>query len=778
MFFWYKKDSKSIVQIEPSVDERDRFFANLSHEVRTPVNGIVGFTQLLKETELSEEQNELVNTIHGSSMHLLTLVGDILDFSKINADKLELESVPFDLFHQVEDTVETYAALSQKKGIELGVYIDPEINPMLIGDPTKLSQVIGNLVSNAIKFTDALGEVSVSVTKVTEDQKKIALEFSIKDTGIGIEDDNKEKVFDAFVQANSSISREFGGTGLGLAISSKMVKLMGGKLKLYSSFGIGSDFSFTLKFEKTRSQERKIYHDFYMGLRAGLVLPKRGSSRVTDMNLGKNIDYLGVDFNIYYADELFAMESEDYPNILFVDHQYNSVDFEDLSKLGIKTILITTISSQNKLPIKEEYICKNLYKPINLTKVIRVFEDCTGDKNIAAAKPNPINKNFHGYRALVVDDNEINQKLLLRLLVDMQMDVEVASDGEEAVEFYKSIEFDIILMDMEMPIMDGMEAYKAILDYEEEHNKDHTPVIALTANVASTDIRAYEDAGMDGFVPKPIDIEVIVSYLNRYVAGKKLTQQINKVEQKFAGSKVLVIEENDIDQKLIERALASKDMSTVFVAGGINILDSYRDERFDLMFVNASTPVMNGAEITDQIRELERRLSLDRTPIIVMLPPESSDMHFGIYEEMGADGYIIKPLDIDEIKFQIDRYMEEDKHIEIKIDDNYTSDNLEEKDQPIEEVFIAEETDQLSEEDTTTELTEADKSPEEVLQKETYSYNLDDIVDTTKEVDKNKKDNSVETSKQVTKEEIKSIPSDDKKTSQYTITYIDIPLSK
>ncbi len=677
-----QSESPKPLVVRTPEDERERFFANLSHEIRTPVNGIVGFTQLLKETKLSGEQNELVNTIHSSSMHLLSLVSDILDFSKINANKLEFESIPFDLFRQVEDTVEVYAALSQKKRIELNVFIDPTITPMLIGDPTKLSQVIGNLVSNAIKFTEALGEVNVTVEKIHEDPKVINLEFSVKDTGIGIETQDQEKIFDAFVQANSSISREFGGTGLGLAISSKIVKYMGGELKLYSSFGVGSEFSFVLSFEKTRAKERKLYHDLYMGLEVGLLLPIIGSQKVVDSNLRKNIEYLGARFTTFYGNEILSLKKERYPDILFVEQQRNRADLEALSDLGIKIVLITILNAQEKPEVEAQYICKNLYKPLNLAKTIRALEVCTDDKHALSESAMEINKNFHGLRALIVDDNEINQKLLVKLLSDMQMDTEVASNGIEAIEFYKNIAFDIVLMDIEMPIMGGVEATQNILAYEREQGIAHTPLIALTGNVSTGDVQYYKVSGMDSAISKPIDVEVLIAHLNKYALGKNLVQHMEKGEQQLSGAKALIIEDNAIDQNLIERALASRGVESVAVVTGAGILDVYQSTPFDILFINASTPVMNAAETTKNIRTFESSTSMPSVPIVVMLSAESEEMHFNIYQEMGADGYLLKPLEIDEIKFQLDQYITQEE--EIAEASSGTEDTVEEE--PIEAV--------------------------------------------------------------------------------------------
>ncbi len=723
-------------------DDRDYLFANLSHEIRTPVNGIVGFTQLLKETTLTNEQNELVNTIHSSSMHLLSLVSDILDFSKINANKLEFESIPFDLFNQVEDTVEVYAVLAQKKQIELGVFIEPNITPMLIGDPTKLSQVIGNLVSNAVKFTEAQGEVQVCVEKITEDAETIALKFSVKDTGIGIEEKDQKKIFDAFVQANSSINREFGGTGLGLAISSRIVQYMGGELRLDSSFGVGSEFSFILNFQKTRAQDRKLYHDLYMGLHIGFLLPMQEMQKIVDIHLKKNLEYLGADFTFFFGSELFSMEKERYPDILFIDESRNRIDIASLSALGIKLVLIRTLESKK---IDTEKLCKIIYKPLNLTKTIRALEICT-DNSDKYNEDTIINKDFSNLKALVVDDNEINQKLLVKLLSDMQMDTEVASNGIEAIALCKNSSFDIIFMDIEMPEMGGIEATQKLLEFEREKKMRHTPIIALTGNISIDDVQKYKDTGFDSTIAKPIDIDILISHLDQYAICRNLVLHKEKKDQKFSGSRALIIEDNIIDQKIIERALARKGVESVSVVIGVEIVNIYKSTPFDIIFLNASTPVMNAIEIIKDIRSFEKYVELPSIPIIVMFSPDSKEQHFDLYREIGANGYLMKPLDIDEIKFQLDQYIQE-----TFIEDKIPLDEREE-----------EANSETEQEDMP--LTQDSSRVVETVEKEevTVTEEAKPSGDVEERISSMKKDAATE----------------EKKTSQYTITYIDIPLSK
>ena len=656
--FGKKEAIPTLTEKKPSsYAQRDMFFANMSHELRTPVNGIVGFTQLLKETELNEEQHELINTIHSSSMHLLSLVNDILDFSKINAQKMVLEKTEFDFFRQIEDTIETYAAAAHEKDLSLGLYIDPTIAPVLIGDPAKLSQILINLVSNAIKFTVASGRVDVKVKKREESQKTITLEFSVKDTGIGIDASAQKTIFDAFVQENTSISRKFGGTGLGLAISSELVKLMGGVLALKSKKEKGSTFYFSLTFQKVRTPEREIYADRYRGVRAGIVLSEQEDLRETEDNLKAYMGYLGVEVQSYSNAEIVSMDATLLPDLLFADERYSGISLQDICKLPTKIVSLSPLSKRGMM-LEQTCPCKNIYKPVNLTKTIRAFETCLSGTDASAEKTIPTNKNFKGFKVLVAEDNPVNQKLMVRILENMHLNVALATNGEEVLEHCKHTHFDIIFMDIQMPVMDGLEATKNLIAYEKEQGESHTPIIALTGNVENTHMQKYSDAGMDGFMSKPIEMAVMVSYLNQYLGAQNLVHKISKPEMQLRGAKALVIEKNKINLQLVERALASKGVVSTLVNRGSTFMEVYESETFDIVFVSDSMPVVAASKMIEDVRKREKEKGLDAVPIIVMLSADLSDATCEGYRELGAQDCLCKPLDIDEIKLQMDRYVQ------------------------------------------------------------------------------------------------------------------------
>ena len=550
---------------------KDLFLANMSHEIRTPLNGIVGFTQLLKSTPVNDEQQEFITVIENSSDNLLTIVNDILDLSKIKVDKIELESIPFNAVEKFESAIESYGARAAEKDIELGVFIDPDIPSELIGDPTKISQIIINLISNAVKFTSSRGEVDVRIEKLSENDKVATVKFSVRDTGIGITPEQKEKIFDAFSQADVSTSRKFGGTGLGLAISAKLVTFMGGTLDIESKEGEGSTFFFTLSFNKTEENVERVVPNMH-GLEIALVVPDHKMKSLVNENLEIYVHTAGAELKTYTGEELLKNRTFDLPDILFIDHRYcgREGELESYLDLDTKIVLLTTGDKKKKIEILQERIDRIVYKPVNLTKALKSFDVLYENDSDKKKFPleNANKKIFHDVSVLVAEDNTINQKLINNILTSLGIDVSIANNGEEALELRKNEAYDLIFMDIQMPVMGGIEATKQILQYEEKERKHHVPIVALTANALQGDREKYINAGMDNYLSKPIEIVDLTNVIKEYLSHnmveieekpEKEIEQVQDIPKEVEEKVIEKIEKNVIFDILLykETALAT-----------------------------------------------------------------------------------------------------------------------------------------------------------------------------------------------------------------------------
>lgn len=499
---------------EPSL-AKDRFLANMSHEIRTPLNGIIGFTKLLENTSLSEEQKEMVSIIEKSSNNLIHIVNNILDFSKIKAGKLELENIPFNPIKQFETTIDTHIAKAREKDIKFNIYSDPTIPTELISDPTKISQVLTNLISNAIKFTPKNGLIYISMVQTYQTQDNVTIHFSVKDTGIGITDEEKEKIFDAFSQADASTSRKYGGTGLGLSISSQLIRYMGGRLEIESNKSEGSNFFFSLKFKKSQNAQ-KINKLNISKYKIGYILPQKDNG--IDKNLKIYTEYLGAKFTSYELHEIFALPSNKLPDLLFINYACfdKKGEINPFFALPLKIVLIVSGDRKQELNNIKNKIDKCIYEPVNFSRVIKSLEIL---QETIIKSSHQINKapQFNNIKALVAEDNLINQKLMKKVLDTFGMDVTVVNNGAEALQYRQSNEYDIIFMDIQMPIMGGIQATKNISNFEITQNKRHIPIIALTANALQGDKEKYIKEGMDDYISKPIQINELKKILKRYI---------------------------------------------------------------------------------------------------------------------------------------------------------------------------------------------------------------------------------------------------------------------
>ena len=510
---------------------KDLFLANMSHEIRTPLNGIVGFTQLLKGTEVNAEQEEFITVIENSSDNLLTIVNDILDLSKIKANKIELENIQFNVVEKFESAIESYAARASEKNIDLTVFIDPKVPKVLMGDPTKISQILVNLISNATKFTSVNGNIDVRVDMLSQNEDSAELKFSVKDNGIGITKEQREKIFDAFSQADVSTSRKFGGTGLGLAISGKLTSFMGGVLDIESEENVGSTFFFTLNLDKPEDSTSLDAVDMSK-FKVALLVASKDEKELVNGNLEKYINFTGAEFNILTGDEILEIDKSKLPDMLFIDHQYfeKENELDKFMFLKTKIVLFTTSNKKDTIESMENEFTKIVYKPITLTKTLKSLELLNSSiDSLVKIKSNNDKKIFNNVHALVAEDNNINQKLITSVLNGFGIEVTLANNGEEAYQHRVVHNYDIIFMDIQMPVLGGIEATKKINQFEEKNRKHHIPIVALTANALEGDREKYLDAGMDNYLSKPIELDklkaVLMDYFSKKIISNKSTEK-------------------------------------------------------------------------------------------------------------------------------------------------------------------------------------------------------------------------------------------------------------
>jgi len=506
-------------------EAKSMFLANMSHEIRTPLNGIVGFTELLKDTGLGEEQAEFVEIIEKSSENLLEIINNILDLSKIESNKLEIEDIVFNPIDEFESAVEVYAVRASEKHIDLGCFIDPELEQPLKGDPTKIKEVLINLLSNAVKFTSSSGAINVDIRKLDSDQEGITrVRFEVQDSGIGVTGEQKARIFEAFSQADTSITRKYGGTGLGLTISARFIELMGGQLDLHSEPGEGTTFFFTIDFEEIEVAQESAKGAF-SSLNA-LILESSHKTKRQDTYLREYLDFYGVSYTTFKdKTELEILQRQVSYDLLFTDYEYVSEEeLHEYSEMPEELILLTKSYFMRKIDSMALDIFKTIYEPLNNTKLKLALENYNNE-NFKAQKAKKANrKKFNAEsskfkaRVLVAEDNVINQKLIKRTLEDLGLTVDIASNGLEAFQKRKDGNYDLIFMDIQMPFLDGMEATKEILEYEEDYHQPHVPILALTANALKGDRERFLKAGLDEYTTKPLVRAEIITLLNHFLA--------------------------------------------------------------------------------------------------------------------------------------------------------------------------------------------------------------------------------------------------------------------
>jgi len=522
-------------QAEAASQIKDEFLANMSHEIRTPMNAIIGLSHLCLQTAMSGKQQDYLQKIHGSAKSLLGILNDILDVSKIEAGQMEIERISFNLEEVLSNLSTIVGSRAQEKSLEFLMQTAPDVPAMLIGDPLRLSQVLINLAGNAVKFTEH-GEVIVRVARARETSDEIVLRFTVIDTGIGMTQQEINKLFNPFTQADSSITRKFGGTGLGLTISKRLVEMMGGRIWVESNPGFGSRFIFVARFHKAEmpSISSQSELDNLRGLRVLAVDHNENSLQI----LKGYLESFALDVKIAGksedAMELVRMANEEGKpfGLVIIDCKIPEMNgIEVARKLREVTFLsfrpkVLLISSSNQeqllLHIDDQLVDGILAKPFQQSKLLDAVTQVSGRGVLSSGKfkilSNQLNpeliSQIRGAHLLLVEDNEINRQVAQEMLQGFGLDVTIAENGEEAIALLNEAQFDGVLMDMQMPVMDGVTATRLI---RSNPKLSKLPIIALTANVMVTEQSEFMAAGITDYIGKPIDPDRMVATLAKWV---------------------------------------------------------------------------------------------------------------------------------------------------------------------------------------------------------------------------------------------------------------------